>query len=66
MELVKKQMVLLHEVDKPGSDIEEFIDSLDAILEHKEDMIGGLRRRLKGFKTKIRDEERLSKKFYEM
>ena len=59
-------MVLLHEVDKPGSDIEEFIDSLDAILEHKEDMISTLRKRLKGFKHKISDEENLSKQFYEM
>ena len=65
VELVKKEMVLLHEVDKPGSDIEEFIDSLDAILAHKEDMIGRLRGKLAGFRTNIQEEQRLSKKFYQ-
>jgi hypothetical protein len=32
-------MMLLHEVDKPGSDIEEYVSSLDAILVHKVEMI---------------------------
>ena len=32
-------MMLLHDVDKPGSDIEEYLDSLDAILAHKNDII---------------------------
>ena len=36
-------MVLLHEVDKPGSDIEEYVSSLDAILLHKMDVIAVMR-----------------------
>jgi len=37
--LVKREMVLLHDVDKPGSDVEEYIRSLDEILLKKLDMI---------------------------
>lgn len=29
VDLVKQEMMLLHEVDKPGSDIEEYVTSLD-------------------------------------
>jgi kinesin family protein 2/24 len=32
VDLVKKEMTLLHDVDKPGSDVEEYITSLDGIL----------------------------------
>jgi kinesin family protein 2/24 len=39
VDLVKQEMVLLHEVDKPGSDIEEYVSSLDAILMHKMELI---------------------------
>lgn len=34
VELVKQQMSLLNEVDKPGSDVEQYVTSLDAILAH--------------------------------
>ena len=42
VDLVKKEMVLLHEVDKPGSNVEQYIDTLDGILQHKQDMIAML------------------------
>lgn len=29
VELVKQEMMLLHEVDKPGSDVDEYVESLD-------------------------------------
>lgn len=29
VELVKQEMYLLHNVDKPGSDVEEYVDGLD-------------------------------------
>ena len=58
-------MVLLHDVDKPASDIDEYVDSLDAILAHKLELITVLRTRLVKFKEHLREEEMLSKKFYE-
>jgi len=58
-------MMLLHEVDKPGSDVDEYVDSLDAILAHKMELISGIRNRLISFKEHLKEEEHLSKKFYE-
>jgi len=57
-------MQLLHEVDKPGSDVDEYIKSLDDILIKKLDMIQGLWGRLYKFKTSIVEEEKLSQWFY--
>jgi len=58
-------MMLLHEVDKPGSDVDEYVESLDAILAHKMELIAGLRGRLFSFREHLKEEEFLSKKFYE-
>jgi kinesin family protein 2/24 len=39
VDIVKQEMVLLHDVDKPGSDIEQYVKNLDAILSHKMELI---------------------------
>lgn len=65
VDCVKQEMVLLNEVDKPASDIDEYVDSLDSILAHKMEMISMLRSRLIKFKGHLREEEALSKKFHE-
>lgn len=54
-------MMLLHEVDKPGSDIEEYVSSLDAILLHKMELIGVVRQRLVDFYTHLKLEEKLQR-----
>ena len=54
-------MMLLHEVDKPGSDIEEYVSSLDAILLHKMELISVVRQRLLDFYTHLKTEENLQK-----
>lgn len=43
VDLVKQEMMLLHDVDKPGSDIEEYVSSLDTLLLHKMEMISVVR-----------------------
>lgn len=58
-------MLLLHEVDKPGSDVDEYVDNLDALLTHKLEIISILKSRLVQFKEHLKEEELLSKKFYE-
>lgn len=58
-------MLLLHEVDKPGSDVDEYVDNLDALLTHKLEIISILKSRLVQFKDHLKEEELLSKKFYE-
>lgn len=61
VELVKQEMMLLHEVDKPGSDIEEYVSNLDSILLHKMELIGVVRQRLIDFYTHLKMEENLQK-----
>lgn len=61
VDLVKQEMMLLHEVDKPGSDIEEYVSSLDAILLHKMELISVVRQRLVDFYTHLKTEETLQK-----
>ena len=40
---VKDEMQLLNEVDKPGSDVEEYAKNLDKVLLDKIKIISGLR-----------------------
>lgn len=54
-------MMLLHEVDKPGSDIEEYVSSLDAILLHKIELISVVRQRLVDFYTHLKVESNLQR-----
>jgi hypothetical protein len=56
-------MNLIHDVDKPGSDIEYYVNNLDKILADKAEKINGLRNRLKKFHIMLKDEETLSAKF---
>ena len=58
-------MQLLQEVDKPGSDIESYAASLDSTLAHKMEIISSLRDKLSGFRSHLREEKVLSKKFFE-
>ena len=61
VDLVKQEMMILHEVDKPGSDIEDYVSSLDAILINKMELIGVVRQRLIDFYTHLKMEENLQK-----
>ena len=58
-------MMLLHDVDKPASDVDVYVQNLDAILQHKSEIINMLRQRLQTFRSHLKKEEILSKKFYE-
>eukprot|EP00343_Euplotes_focardii_P012281 CAMPEP_0205834532 /NCGR_PEP_ID=MMETSP0206-20130828/50827_1 /ASSEMBLY_ACC=CAM_ASM_000279 /TAXON_ID=36767 /ORGANISM="Euplotes focardii, Strain TN1" /LENGTH=258 /DNA_ID=CAMNT_0053141581 /DNA_START=890 /DNA_END=1666 /DNA_ORIENTATION=+ len=62
---VKKQMVILHEVDKPGSNIEEYISNLHTMLRHNIGIANTVCKQLKTFETHLKEEEDLSQKFYE-
>lgn len=53
--------MLLHEVDKPGSDIEEYVCNLDTLLLHKMEMISVVRQRLVDFYSHLKLEENLQK-----
>ena len=56
-------MNLINEVDKPGSDIENYVVNLDKVLLDKVSRINDIRQRLKKFRIMLKDEEALSAKF---
>jgi len=63
VDCVKQEMNILNEVEKPASDIDEYVNNLDAILMHKIEMISMLRTKLQKFKSDLKEEQALSKKF---
>jgi len=56
-------MGLINEVDKPGSDIENYVVTLDRLLADKVDKINSLRVQLRKFNIMLKDEEALANKF---
>ena len=66
MDLVKQEMMLLHEVDQPGSDVEDYVNKLDSILVHKMQIISDVRTKLLTFHKHLKTEEVLSKLYQQM
>ena len=61
VDLVKQEMALLNEVDKPGSDVDQYIQNLDKLLLTKIDMMHQIRQQLIEFNKNIKTEETMSK-----
>jgi len=64
VEEVKQEMGLLHEVDKPGSDVDEYVNGLLQSLEQKGRMVERLKGQVLAFQSHLREEGQLSKQFY--
>jgi kinesin family protein 2/24 len=56
-------MSLINDVDRPGSDINQYVFSLDKHLADKVEKINNLRSRLQKFNVLLKDEEALAQKF---
>lgn len=54
-------MAILKNVDKPGSDVESYVEHLDKILVRKIEMMVDLRRHVLDFYKNIKTEEILAK-----
>lgn len=61
VDLVKNEMQLLNEVDKPGSDVEDYVNHLDKMLLSKIHIILDMRKQLVDFHTNLKTEETMSK-----
>ena len=61
MSLVKREMALLAEVDKPGSAIDAYVERLAEVLEQKQKGVASLRDAVRAFQTHLKEEEVLSK-----
>ncbi|CAE7191121.1 KIN13A, partial [Symbiodinium pilosum] len=53
VELIKEEMVHLNNVDRPGSDVDAYVNGLDRILRLKADYIGDIRSRVDLFKEHL-------------
>jgi kinesin family protein 2/24 len=61
MELVKREMALLADVDRPGSAIDVYVDRLAEVLARKAASIADLQGRVARFQAHLREEEVLSR-----
>lgn len=63
IELLKEEMVHLNKVDRPGSDVDAYVASLDHILRLKAQYIAKVQKRVNSFKKHLLEEGALSQKF---
>lgn len=61
MEQIKREMVLLEEVERPGSQIDAYVKELNELLSLKASAIASLQERLATFDRHLREEEILSR-----
>jgi len=47
-------MVLLHEVDKPNSNVDTYVENLDNILNHKLSIISSLKSMVNNFRDHLK------------
>lgn len=64
VENVKREMALLSEVDKPGSDIWNYVRSVSEVLQRKEHLLAVMKEKLEQFKSHLEEEEELSTQLY--
>lgn len=63
---LERESELLEQVDRPGSDVEQYVTALNAILDEKVQSILRLKETLNGFADKLAQEKKLSEKIQEM
>jgi len=56
-EYSRQEFKLLNDVEKPGSDIDGYVESLGKMLDSKTESILTLRNQLKSFKQHLKDEQ---------
>ena len=65
IEMVKQEMRMLEELERPGSDVDVYANSLDEVLHKKLLAITSLQEKLRTFRTHLKEEKVLSRKFFE-
>ena len=66
IKIVEEEMAILKEVDKPGSDVEAYVEKLDKVLIRKIEMMTELRKQVLDFYKNIKTEEQMASLFHEM
>ena len=62
--VIKGEMSILHNVDQPGSDVDEYVIALKSMLEQQANCITAIQSKLESFTCHLKTEEEISKKFY--
>ena len=63
VETLKEEMKILYEVQKPNSDIKQYVQTLHSVLDHKIKMMIQLKEKVESFGDHLLEEERLSEEF---
>lgn len=63
IELTKREMQLRNEADKIGSNIEDYLDNLDHLLDQKVSSIDALRSRIYQIKGYLRDSKKIEEQY---
>ena len=63
VESIKSEMNYIHQVDKPGSNIELYTSNLDKLLAKEIETITNLKNRLNKFRIMLKDESALANLF---
>jgi len=63
VETVKEEMRMLYDVQKPNSDIKQYVENLHSVLENKIKMMMELKSKVEQFGEHLVQEERLSEEF---
>ena len=63
VESIKNEMNYIHQVDKPGSNIELYTSNLDKLLSKEIETITNLKNRLNKFRIMLKDESALANLF---
>eukprot|EP00792_Barthelona_sp_PAP020_P007736 TRINITY_DN3159_c4_g1_i1.p1 TRINITY_DN3159_c4_g1~~TRINITY_DN3159_c4_g1_i1.p1 ORF type:complete len:710 (-),score=227.46 TRINITY_DN3159_c4_g1_i1:380-2374(-) len=63
MELMREEMILLNDVDRPGADVDNYVQNLNKILSQKAVVIRSLRDKVQSFQQRLTKEEELSRSF---
>lgn len=56
----------MEDVDKPGSDVDDYINNLDKLLKEKMHSISNLQNKIKEFRNNLSEEQVVNKKIQEM
>lgn len=65
IELVKREMFLMNEADKIGSNIEKYLEDLDEVLDKELTSIYDLRERIGRLRKNLKESQRLEKLYIE-
>ena len=64
--IIKSEMGILHDVDQPGSDVDEYTNALRTMLDQQANCIISMKSKLDAFTSHLRLEEEMCKKFYRL